>query len=165
MRRNLRRRRRRGVRLHTSVIRPVQGLWNQATITPLQRLTGRLGERSTDDEDAQEILDDISRNCRDGGGRGRCRPRLQRFLMDHGTIVPDRRERHSSSIRRTGRIPPVTPDLQKRMAAGQTPGSFRGRLAMGSGRRKPGVSLYRPARPAAISPGCLHEQLSDFPES
>ena len=105
--------------LHTSWGDPdLQGLWNQATITPLQRPTGRFGEKDLlDDEDAQEILDDISRNRRDGGPEADVARAYNDFWMDHGTIVPDRR---TSLIvdPPDGRIPPVTPDLQKRMAAG-----------------------------------------------
>jgi hypothetical protein len=55
---------------HTSWGDPdLQGLWNDATITPFQRPNGKLGEKDLlGDEDAEEILDNISRNRRDGIG-------------------------------------------------------------------------------------------------
>src|ERR1051325_10248200 len=100
----------------------LQGLWNDATITPLQRPTGQLGDKDVlNDEDADLIFDDISRDRRDGGPDADVARAYNDFWMDHGTIV---RARHPSLIvdPPEGRIPPATPDLQKRMAAGADDG-------------------------------------------
>jgi hypothetical protein len=47
----------------------LQGIWNDATITPFQRPSGRFGEKDVlDDEAAEEILATVSRDRRDGRG-------------------------------------------------------------------------------------------------
>ena len=88
----------------------LQGLWNDATITPFQRPNGKLGEKDLlGDEEAEEILDSISRNRRDGVGTDEDVARAYNdHWMDHGTIVPDRRPSLIVDPP-DGRIPPLVP--------------------------------------------------------
>jgi hypothetical protein len=97
----------------------LQGIWNDATITPFQRAGGQLGEKDVlEDEDAEELLDTISRNRRDGVGTEEDVARAYNdHWMDHGTIVPDRRPSLIVDPP-DGRVPPLTPEARKRMAAG-----------------------------------------------
>jgi hypothetical protein len=99
----------------------LQGLWNDATVTPFQRPNGKLGQKDLlGDEDAEEILDSISRNRRDGVGTDEDVARAYNdHWMDHGTIVPDRRPSLIVDPP-DGRIPalvPPAPDGQKARAA------------------------------------------------
>ena len=96
----------------------LQGIWNDATITPFQRPGGRFGEKAVlDEEDAEEILETVSRDRRDGRGTPEDVDRAYNdHWMDHGTVVPDKR---TSLITDPpdGRIPPLTPEAQKKIAA------------------------------------------------
>ena len=97
----------------------LQGIWNDATITPFQRSAGRFGEKDIlDEEVAEEIFETVSRDRRDGRGTDEDVDRAYNdHWMDHGTVVPDKR---ASLITDPldGRIPPLTAEAQKKLAAG-----------------------------------------------
>lgn len=93
----------------------LQGVWNSATLTPLQRPTKGPGsghEFFTPEEAAQytkEELDRVNGDKLDGVGN------YNEFWRDRGKLAPDMR---TSMIfdPPDGKIPPLTPQAQKRVA-------------------------------------------------
>jgi hypothetical protein len=98
----------------------LQGVWTNATLTPLERPAEYkskefLTEREAA-EFAQRALQDVNGDRRDGGSATDVNRAYNEFWRDRGKVVPSRRT--SLIIDTTdGRIPPLTPQGQKRAAA------------------------------------------------
>jgi hypothetical protein len=105
----------------TSDGRPdLQGIWNNATMTPLERPAALAGkEFFTAEEQAayeKQNLQQSNADRRDGGSEADVGRAYNEFWRDRGGVVPTRR---TSLIvdPRDGQIPPLTPEAQKRNAA------------------------------------------------
>lgn len=98
----------------------LQGVWNNATLTPLQR-PANLGDKAflSEAEAAEferQALAEVNADRRDGGGGADVVRAYNEFWRDRGGVVPTRR---TSLILDPpdGRIPPLTSEAQKRNAA------------------------------------------------
>jgi hypothetical protein len=97
----------------------LQGIWTNATLTPLERPTALAGKEYLTEQEAAEFaksaLQDVDADRRDGGGAVDVNRAYNEFWRDRGKVVPSRR---TSLIMDTpdGRIPPLTPDGKKRAA-------------------------------------------------
>jgi hypothetical protein len=108
----------------------LQGIWSTATITPFERPV-ELGDKAfwTEEEVATFERDTVTRtnrDRRDGGAEADVARAYNDFWWDTGTrVVPTRR---TSLVidPPDGRIPPLTPDAQKRQAARAAERAMRG---------------------------------------
>ena len=106
----------RGKSLRTAWGHPdLQGVWNFATITPLER-PDELGERGVFTPDEANARDEDARTRNDSAPNAGSPGTYNSFWWDRGKTLPDRR---ASLIvdPPAGRIPPLTPAGQQRAAA------------------------------------------------
>jgi hypothetical protein len=95
----------------------LQGVWNNATITPMQRPKEFADKPVLTEEEAakytKEELDRVNADRRDGGGNADIGRAYNEFWRDRGKVTPDRR---TSLIvdPPDGRIPPLTSTAQAR---------------------------------------------------
>jgi hypothetical protein len=98
----------------------LQGVWNAATLTPLERPASLAGKAFFTDQEAAEFekqsLTDVDADRRDGGGAADIGRAYNEFWRDRGRVVPTRR---TSLIidPPEGRIPALTAEAQRRNAA------------------------------------------------
>jgi len=98
----------------------LQGIWTNATLTPLERPADLAGKEYLTDQEAADFakraLQDVDADRRDGGAATDVNRAYNEFWRDRGKVVPSRR---TSLIIDTpdGRIPPLTVDGKKRAAA------------------------------------------------
>ena len=102
----------------------LQGVWNDATSTPLQRPSGVAGKDTLSDEEAagfqEELANDLTRDRRDGGADVDVNRAYNEHWMDARRlkITPDRRT--SLIVDPDGRIPPLvklSPERERARAA------------------------------------------------
>jgi hypothetical protein len=97
----------------------LQGVWNNATLTPLERDAAYAGKPVLNEKDAADfekaVLRDVDADRRDGAAVADVNRAYNEFWRDRGRITPDRR---TSLIidPPDGRIPPLTPAAQKLVA-------------------------------------------------
>jgi hypothetical protein len=97
----------------------LQGIWNNATMTPLERPAELAGKEFFTAEEAaayeKRVLEQSNADRRDGGSAADVGRAYNEFWRDRGRVVPTRR---TSLIvdPPDGRIPPLTPHAQKRNA-------------------------------------------------
>ena len=98
----------------------LQGIWSNATLTPLERPKEFAGKQVLTAEEAAEFakkqLYDVDGDRRDGGGPADVGRAYNEFWRERGKIDPDRR---TSLIvdPPDGRVPALTAEARKRMAA------------------------------------------------
>ena len=98
----------------------LQGLWTNATLTPLERPTDLAGKQFLTEQEAKEFakraLNDVDADRRDGGGVTDVNRAYNEFWRERGNVTPDRR---TSLIvdPPDGRVPALTPQAQKLVAA------------------------------------------------
>jgi hypothetical protein len=98
----------------------LQGIWTNATLTPLERPADLAGKEFLTEQEAAEFakraLQDVDADRRDGGANTDVNRAYNEFWRDRGKVVPSRR---TSLIVDTpdGRIPPLTVDGKQRAAA------------------------------------------------
>jgi hypothetical protein len=97
----------------------LQGIWNNATLTPMERPAQYAGKATLTEQEAVEFEKEELRNVdadrRDGSTVADVNRAYNEFWRDRGKITPDRR---TSLIidPPDGRVPPLTPAAQKRAA-------------------------------------------------
>ncbi len=100
----------------------LQGIWNNATLTPLERASQYSSKAVLSEAEAAEFekqeLKSVDADRRDGGTATDVNRAYNEFWRDRGRITPDRR---TSLIvdPPDGKVPPMTPAAQK-MAADRT---------------------------------------------
>ena len=98
----------------------LEGIWNTATLTPLQRPPEFAGKEFLTEQEVADFekrsLTDVNADRRDGGDSTDVGRAYNEFWRDRGRIAPTRR---TSLIvdPPDGRVPPLTPEGQKRNAA------------------------------------------------
>ena len=101
----------------------IQGIWNFATITPLERPADLAGkEFFTEQEAAQhekEVLARMNMDRRDGGAQADLERAYNDFWWDRGTKVVKTLRTSLIVDPRNGRVPPLTAAAQERQAARQ----------------------------------------------
>jgi len=102
---------------HTPDGKPdLQGIWNNATLTPLERDAAYAGKPTLNEKEAADfekaMLRDVDADRRDGAAVADVNRAYNEFWRDRGKITPDRR---TSLIidPPDGRVPPLTPAAQK----------------------------------------------------
>ena len=94
----------------------LQGIWNNATLTPLERDAAYAGKPTLNEKEAADfekaMLRDVDADRRDGAAVADVNRAYNEFWRDRGRITPDRR---TSLIidPPDGRVPPLTPAAQK----------------------------------------------------
>jgi len=94
----------------------LQGIWNNATLTPLERDAAYAGKPTLNEKEAADfekaMLRDVDADRRDGAALADVNRAYNEFWRDRGRITPDRR---TSLIidPPDGRVPPLTPAAQK----------------------------------------------------
>lgn len=94
----------------------LQGIWNNATLTPMERPAQYAGKATLNENEAVEFekeqLRDVNADRRDGSTLTDVNRAYNEFWRDRGKITPDRR---TSLIvdPPDGRVPPLTPEAQK----------------------------------------------------
>jgi hypothetical protein len=97
----------------------LQGIWNNATLTPLERPAQYTGKATLSEKEAAEFekaeLGNVNADRRDGPAAADVNRAYNEFWRDRGKITPDRR---TSLIvdPPDGHVPPLTPAAQKRAA-------------------------------------------------
>jgi hypothetical protein len=97
----------------------LQGIWNNATLTPMERPAQYAGKATLTEKEAAEFekeeLGNVNADRRDGSRVTDVNRAYNEFWRDRGKITPDRR---TSLIidPPDGRVPPLTPAAQKRAA-------------------------------------------------
>jgi len=97
----------------------IQGVWSTATVTPLERPAEFAGKPTLTAAEAAEYqkkaIYDVNGDRRDGGGAADVGRAYNEFWRERGKVVPDLR---TSLITDPpdGKIPPLTPEAQKRQA-------------------------------------------------
>jgi hypothetical protein len=97
----------------------LQGIWNNATLTPMERPAQYAGKATLTEAEAIEFekaeLGSVNADRRDGSGVTDVNRAYNEFWRDRGKITPDRR---TSLIvdPPDGRVPPLTAGAQKRAA-------------------------------------------------
>jgi len=95
----------------------LQGIWNNATLTPVERPAQYAGKTTLTEKEAEafekEELGNVNADRRDGSSVTDVNRAYNEFWRDRGKITPDRR---TSLIidPPDGRVPPLTPAAQKR---------------------------------------------------
>jgi hypothetical protein len=98
----------------------LQGIWNTATLTPLQRPANLAGQEFFSEQEVEafekESLTGVDADRRDGGAGADVGRAYNEFWRDRGRVVPTRR---TSLIidPPDGRVPALTPEAQKRNSA------------------------------------------------
>jgi hypothetical protein len=114
----------------------LQGVWNDATSTPLQR-PGTVGEKGVlSDEEAEEfqksLANDLSRDRRDGGNAADVNRAYNEHWMDARRLKITADKRTSLIVDPPdGRIPPVVPPSPERQRAQAARAAGAGRFAAG----------------------------------
>jgi hypothetical protein len=97
----------------------LQGIWNNATLTPMERPSQYAGKATLSEQEAAEFekaeLRNVDADRRDGSTVADVNRAYNEFWRDRGKITPDRR---TSLIvdPPDGRVPPLTPVAQRRAA-------------------------------------------------
>ena len=97
----------------------LQGIWNNATLTPLERPAQYAGKATLNEREAaafeKEELSSVNADRRDGSALTDVNRAYNEFWRDRGKITPDKR---TSLIidPPDGRVPPLTPAAQRRAA-------------------------------------------------
>jgi hypothetical protein len=97
----------------------LQGIWNNATLTPMERPSQYAGKATLSEQEAAEFekaeLRNVDADRRDGSTVADVNRAYNEFWRDRGKITPDRR---TSLIvdPPDGRVPPLTPAAQRRAA-------------------------------------------------
>jgi hypothetical protein len=97
----------------------LQGIWNNATLTPLERSKEYEGKPFLNEQEVAEFekreLRNVDGDRRDGGAAADVGRAYNEFWRNRGRITPDRR---TSLVvdPPDGRVPPLTPTAQKRAA-------------------------------------------------
>jgi hypothetical protein len=97
----------------------LQGIWNNATLTPLERPAEYAGKTTLTEAEAVEFekaeLGNVNADRRDGSSVADVNRAYNEFWRDRGRITPDRR---TSLIidPPDGRVPPLTATARKRLA-------------------------------------------------
>jgi hypothetical protein len=98
----------------------LQGVWTNMTLTPLERPAALAAKQFFTEEEVagyeKQQLQQVNADRRDGGGAADVGRAYNEFWRDRGRVVPSRR---TSLIvdPENGRVPPLTPEAQKRNAA------------------------------------------------
>jgi hypothetical protein len=99
----------------------LQGLWSYATLTPLERPAEFAGKEFLSEQEAAEYekrtLRENNRDRRDGGPEADVTRAYNDFWWDRGTRVVSTRRTSLVVDPPDGRIPPLTPEAQKKAAA------------------------------------------------
>ena len=110
----------------------LQGIWDFATITPLERPSELAGKEVFTEEEAAEFerqtLERRNQDRRDGGAQADVARAYNQFWWDYGTKVIGTKRTSLIVDPPDGKIPPLTPEGQKRAEARD---AIRGRLAEG----------------------------------
>ena len=98
-----------------------QGIWTNATITPLERPPEFAGKVFLTEREAAELerrtLEEVNSDRRDGGNTADLRRNYNEFWRDRGTTVIDSRRTSLIVDPPDGRVPALTPEARKRQAA------------------------------------------------
>ena len=98
----------------------IQGVWTNSTLTPLERPAELAGKAVLTEQEAhdyvQRLLNQVNSDRRDGGAQTDVGRSYNEFWRDRGNDLADKR---TSLIidPPDGRIPPLTPEAQKRLDA------------------------------------------------
>jgi hypothetical protein len=99
----------------------LQGLWSYATLTPLERPAEFAGKEFLSEQEVAEYekrrLRDNNMDRRDGGAEADVTRAYNDFWWDRGTKVVSTRRTSLIVDPPDGKIPPLTPEAQKRAAA------------------------------------------------
>jgi hypothetical protein len=99
----------------------LQGLWSYATLTPLERPAEFAGKEYLSEQEAAEYekrtLRENNRDRRDGSAEADVTRAYNDFWWDRGTRVVSTRRTSLVVDPPDGKIPPLTPEAQKRAAA------------------------------------------------
>jgi hypothetical protein len=99
----------------------LQGIWDFATITPLERPKELAGKEVLTEEEAAEFehrtLEQRNPDRRDGGSQADVGRAYNQFWWDYGTKIVGTRRTSLIVDPSDGRIPPLTPEGQQRAAA------------------------------------------------
>lgn len=102
----------------------LQGIWSNATITPLERPAEFAGKAVLTDQEAaefaQENLERNNADRRDGGAAADVGRAYNNFWYDRGTQTVKTRRSSLITDPPDGRVPPLTPEAQKRLAEAAT---------------------------------------------
>ena len=94
----------------------LQGIWNNATLTPLERTAEYAGRPVLNEKEAADfeksVLSDVDADRRDGAALADVNRAYNEFWRDRGRITPDRRTALIIDPP-DGRVPPLTPAAQK----------------------------------------------------
>src|SRR5258708_18406576 len=98
----------------------LQGIWDFATITPLERPADLAGKKVLTDEEAaafeKKTLETRNQDRRDGGAQADVARAYNEVWWDYGKKVVGTRQTSLVVDPPDGRIPAITPDGQKRAA-------------------------------------------------
>ncbi len=98
-----------------------QGVWATATLTPLERPAEFAGKEFLTEQEAAEYvrrtLSEVNTDRRDGSAEADLRRNYNEFWRDRGTQVVGSRRTSLIVDPPDGRIPPFTPEAQKKRAA------------------------------------------------
>ena len=99
----------------------LQGVWNYATITPLERPGELAGKQVLTDQEAAEFekqaLERRNPDRRDGGASADVGRAYNKFWWDYGTKVVGTKRTSLIVDPPDGKIPPLTPEARKRVDA------------------------------------------------
>ncbi|HVG54675.1 MAG TPA: hypothetical protein VM846_09610, partial [Vicinamibacterales bacterium] len=99
----------------------LQGLWSYATLTPLERPAEFAGKEFLSEQEVaeyeQRVLRENNRDRRDGTAEADVTRAYNDFWWDRGTKVVSTRRTSLVVDPPDGKIPPLTPDAQRRAAA------------------------------------------------
>lgn len=99
----------------------LQGIWDFATITPLERPKELAGKETLTAEEAadfeQRTLQQRNPDRRDGGSQADVGRAYNQFWWDYGSKVVGTRRTSLVTDPADGRVPPLTPEAQKRADA------------------------------------------------
>ena len=98
----------------------LQGFWNNASLTPLERPAALLDKQYFTAEEAAAFerrrLQDVNRDRRDGGGEADAARAYNEAWFDRGTKVSKLQRTSLISDPPDGRIPPLTPEAKQKWA-------------------------------------------------
>jgi hypothetical protein len=101
----------------------IQGIWNFATITPLERPAELAGKEFFTEQEAVEyekkVLERMNMDRRDGGAQADLERAYNDFWWDRGTKVVKTLRTSLIIDPKNGRVPPLTAAAQERQAARQ----------------------------------------------
>jgi len=98
-----------------------QGYWDTATLTPLERPQEFAGKEFMTEREASEYekhtLEEANSDRRDGGAQADLQRNYNEFWRDRGTTVVATRRTSLIVDPPDGKVPPLTPEAQKKKAA------------------------------------------------